>query len=63
MNNSPFAKEGYPFIAYTVGLTALLTVACLETLFTRIIVPAALSFAIDTVCALFFPQSGKNSSI
>lgn len=30
MNNSPIAQEGYPFIAYSVGLTALLTVAALR---------------------------------
>jgi phosphatidylserine decarboxylase len=53
-NSSPFAKEGYPFIAYTVGLTALLSVAgwrlCSEVLY----IPAAISLLLTLFVLYFF---------
>lgn len=54
MNNSLFAKEGYPFIAYTVGLTALLAVASLRLESAVLMAPAALSFLLTLFVLYFF---------
>ncbi|MDD2853255.1 MAG: phosphatidylserine decarboxylase family protein [Desulfuromonadaceae bacterium] len=48
MNNSLFAKEGYPFIAYSFGLTALLAVAAV-----RISAVLYFPFALSLVLTLF----------
>ena len=55
MNNSSlFAKEGYPFIAYTAGLTALLTVASWRLESAVLMAPAALSFVLTLFVLYFF---------
>jgi phosphatidylserine decarboxylase len=52
-NSSPFAREGYPFIAYSVGLTALLVVAGLRV--TEIMyIPAAISLLLTLFVLYFF---------
>lgn len=53
-NSSPFAKEGYPFIAYTVGLTALLTVASWRLCSTVLFIPAGISFVLALFVLYFF---------
>jgi len=53
-NSSPFAREGYPFIAYTVGLTALLTVAAWRLCSTVLFIPAGLSFVLALFVLYFF---------
>jgi phosphatidylserine decarboxylase len=54
MNNSPFAREGYPFIAYAVGLTTLLTVAAWRLCSTVLFVPAGISFLLALFVLYFF---------
>ena len=53
-NSSPFAKEGYPFIAYSVGLTTLLSVAAWRLCSAVLLVPAALSFVVTLFVLYFF---------
>ena len=54
MNNSSlFAREGYPFIAYSVGLTALFTVAGAR-ISTALYIPAAISFLLTLFVLYFF---------
>lgn len=53
-NSSPFAREGYPFIAYTVGLTALLTVAAWRLCSTVLVIPAGISFVLALFVLYFF---------
>jgi phosphatidylserine decarboxylase len=53
-NSSPFAKEGYPFIAYTVGLTTLLAVASWRLESAVLMAPAALSFILTLFVLYFF---------
>lgn len=53
-NSSPFAKEGYPFIAYTVGLTTLLAVASWRYESTPLMVPAVISFVLSLFVLYFF---------
>ena len=60
MNNSPFAREGYPFIAYAVGLTALLTVASWRLSSAVLLVPAALAFVLMLFVLYFFRNPERN---
>jgi phosphatidylserine decarboxylase len=53
-NSSPFAREGYPFIAYTVGLTVLLTVAAVRLCSAVLYFPAALSLLLTLFVLYFF---------
>lgn len=53
MNNSPFAREGYPFIAYAVGLTALFAVAAVR-ISTVFYVPTAISLLLTLFVLYFF---------
>lgn len=53
-NSSPFAKEGYPFIAYTVGLTTLLAVASWRLESAVLLAPAALSCVLTLFVLYFF---------
>ena len=53
-NSSPFAREGYPFIAYAVGLTALLTVAAWRLCSTVLFIPAGISFLLALFVLYFF---------
>jgi phosphatidylserine decarboxylase len=53
-NSSPFAKEGYPFIAYTVGLTVLLSVAAWRLCSTVLFIPASLSLVLTLFVLYFF---------
>jgi phosphatidylserine decarboxylase len=53
-NSSPFAREGYPFIAYSVGLTALLTVAAWRLCSTVLFIPAGISFVLAVFVLYFF---------
>ncbi|MHB8123907.1 MAG: phosphatidylserine decarboxylase family protein [Desulfuromonadaceae bacterium] len=52
-NSSPFAREGYPFIAYSVGLTALFTVAAAR-IATAMYIPAAISLLLTLFVLYFF---------
>ena len=52
-NSSPFAKEGYPFIAYAVGLTALFAVAGAR-ISTVLYIPTALSLLLTLFVLYFF---------
>ncbi len=53
-NSSPFAKEGYPFIAYSIGLTALLSVASWRFSSTVLLVPAVISLLLTLFVLYFF---------
>jgi phosphatidylserine decarboxylase len=53
-NSSPFAKEGYPFIAYTVGFTVLLSVAAWRLCSTVLFIPASLSLVLTLFVLYFF---------
>lgn len=54
MNNSSiFAREGYPFIAYAVGLTALLTVAAVR-ISPVFYIPTAISLLLTFFILYFF---------
>jgi phosphatidylserine decarboxylase len=52
-NSSPFAREGYPFIAYAVGLTALFAVAAVR-ISTFLYVPTAISLLLTFFVVYFF---------
>jgi len=52
-NSSAFAREGYPFIAYSVGLTALFTVAAVR-ISTLLYFPAAISLLLALFVLYFF---------
>src|SRR6185369_8025051 len=53
-NSSPFAKEGYPFIAYSVGLTVLLSVAAWRLCSTVLYIPATLALLVTLFVLYFF---------
>ena len=53
-NNGIIAREGYPFIAYSVGLTALLTFFAWNLHSTVLAVPAAISFLLTLFVISFF---------
>lgn len=53
-NSSPFAREGYPFIAYSVGLTVLLSVASWRLSSAVLFIPAALSLLLTLFVLYFF---------
>jgi phosphatidylserine decarboxylase len=53
-NSSPFAKEGYPFIAYSVGLTVLLGVSAWKLCSTVLFIPAALALIVTLFVLYFF---------
>lgn len=53
-NSSPFAREGYPFIAYSVGLTVLLSVAGWRLCSSVLFVPASLAFLLTLFVLYFF---------
>lgn len=53
-NSSPFAREGYPFIAYSVGLTVLLFVAAWRLSSAVLFVPATLSLLLMLFVLYFF---------
>jgi phosphatidylserine decarboxylase len=61
MNKStPFAREGYPFIAYAVGLTALFTVAAIR-ISTLLYIPTAISLLL-TLFVLYFFRNPERST-
>lgn len=62
-NSSPFAKEGYPFIAYTVGLTTLLVVASWRYESTPLMVPAVISFVLSLFVLYFFRNPQRTAPI
>ena len=53
-NSSPFAREGYPFIAYSVGLTFLLGCAAWKLCTIVLAVPFALSLLLTLFVLYFF---------
>ena len=59
-NSSPFAKEGYPFIAYSVGLTVLLSVATWRLCSTILFIPAALALLVTLFVLYFFRNPERN---
>ena len=67
-NNGIIAREGYPFIAYSAGLTALLILAAAKLGSTILAVPAAVSFLLTIFVISFFrnPERtppGDNKSV
>jgi phosphatidylserine decarboxylase len=63
MNNSPFAQEGYPFIAYSVGLTALLSVAAWRLDSAELFIPAALSMLLMLFVLYFFRNPERTTPV
>ena len=53
-NNGIIAREGYPFIAYSVGLTVLLTLSAWKLQSVVLAVPAAISFLLTLFVISFF---------
>lgn len=53
-NSSPFAKEGYPFIAYAAGLTLLLALSSWKLASFVLVIPAAVSFLLTLFVLYFF---------
>ncbi len=53
-NSSPFAREGYPFIAYAAGLTTLLSVASWRLDSTVLYIPAGISLLLTLFVLYFF---------
>lgn len=53
-NSSPFAKEGYPFIAFTVGLTLLLGLSAWKLSSLVLAIPAAVSVLLSLFVLYFF---------
>lgn len=61
MNRStPFAREGYPFIAYSIGLTLLLAVASWKLCSPSLYIPAAVSLLL-TLFVLYFFRNPERS--
>lgn len=52
-NSSPIAQEGYPFIAYSAGLTALFTVAAVR-VSSIMYIPLVISFILTLFVIYFF---------
>ena len=52
-NSSPFAREGYPFIAYAVGLTALFAVAAMR-ISSVLYIPTGISLLLTFFVLYFF---------
>ena len=63
-NSSPFAREGYPFIAYAVGLTALFAVAGAR-ISPALYIPGALSLLLTLFVLYFFrnPERATPSDV
>lgn len=53
-NSSPIAREGYPFIAYSVGLTVLLAFSAWNLSSTVLFIPAALALLLTLFILYFF---------
>ncbi len=53
-NNGIIAKEGYPFIAYSIGLTALLALSALKLQSLVLAVPAVISMLLTIFVISFF---------
>lgn len=53
-NSSPIAREGYPFIAYSVGLTVLLAFSAWNLSSTVLFIPAALGLLLTLFVLYFF---------
>jgi phosphatidylserine decarboxylase len=53
-NSSPIAREGYPFIAYSVGLTVLLTFSAWNLSSTVLFIPAVLALLLTLFVLYFF---------
>jgi phosphatidylserine decarboxylase len=53
-NSSPFAREGYPFIAYSVGLTVLLAFSAWNLSSTVLFIPATLALLVTLFVLYFF---------
>ncbi len=59
-NSSPFAREGYPFIAYSVGLTALFAVAAAR-IAALMYIPAAISLLLTFFVLYFFRNPDRTA--
>ena len=53
-NSSPFAKEGYPFIAFSIGLTLLLALSSWKLASFLLAIPASISFLLTLFVLYFF---------
>lgn len=53
-NSSPFAREGYPFIAYSSGLTVLLVLSAWNLCSQVLAIPATVSFLLTLFVLYFF---------
>ena len=54
INSSPFAREGYPFISYSAGLTILLTFSAWKLGSFVLTIPAAVCFLLTLFVLYFF---------
>ena len=62
-NSSPFAREGYPFIAYAVGLTTLLSVAVWRLSSTVLLIPAGISLLLTLFVLYFFRNPERSTPV
>lgn len=62
-NSSPFAREGYPFIAYSVGLTVLLAVSAWRLCSIILFIPAALAFILTLFVLYFFRNPERTAPV
>lgn len=53
-NSSPFAREGYPFIAYSIGLTVLLALSAWKLYSIVLFIPAVLALVVSLFVLYFF---------
>jgi phosphatidylserine decarboxylase len=60
-NNGIIAREGYPFIAYSVGLTLLLTFSAWKLSSAVLAAPAAISFLLTLFVLSFFRNPERTS--
>jgi phosphatidylserine decarboxylase len=61
-NNGTIAREGYPFIAYSVGLTALLTLSAWKLHSAVLAFPAVISFLLTLFVISFFRNPERTPS-
>lgn len=62
-NSSPFAREGYPFILFSVGLTFILVLSSWKLASLVLAVPAAIAFLLMLFVLYFFrnPERGPSA--
>ncbi|MBI5483441.1 MAG: phosphatidylserine decarboxylase family protein [Deltaproteobacteria bacterium] len=61
-NSSPFAREGYPFILFSVGLTFILVLSSWKLASLVLAVPAAIAFLLTLFVLYFFRNPERTPS-